>query len=354
MTIPPGPFPFALEPFPCTGVGSLPHLDARRAVREIVSRFREIPYWPQLPARTPLEHMYPQYSATLPGASMAGGKLLMESGEALLPSAETFYEAFLSGDLSPFAIPVERAAGLHEFLATAEGPFPAVKGQVTGPISFGLMVCDREKKPVFYDPVGRDVLVKYLLRVSQWQIAQLSRLSANVIMVLDEPYLASVGSAILSLPREEVVAALDEIFEGSSGALCGIHCCANTDWGLVLSSGVRYLSFDAYDYADSLLLYAEEVGTFLARGGKIAFGVVPTAREAIASETPASLAVRMEKILDRFADRGIPRDRVVSASVVTPACGLGTLPEDAAERALSLTASLSALLRARYGGGPAA
>ena len=88
-----------------------------------------------------------------------------------------------------------------------------------------------------------------------------------MILTLDEPYLASVGSAIVSLPREEVIAALDEVFDGLPGVLCGIHCCANTDWGLVLASKVRYLSFDAYEYADSLLLYPGEVSAFLARGG---------------------------------------------------------------------------------------
>jgi hypothetical protein len=337
--------------FPCTGVGSLPHVDPARALREVLARFPEIPYWPQLPKRTPLEHMYPQFAATLPGAGMAGDKLFIESGDALLPEAEAFYGKFLSEDLSGFEIPAERAAGLHALLAAGPGPYPAVKGQVTGPVSFGLMVGDRGKKPVFYDPVGRDVLVKYLMRVAQWQVARLSALSPNVILVLDEPYLASVGSAILSLPRDEVVAALDEIFDGLPDALCGIHCCANTDWGLVLSSKVGYLSFDAYEYADSLLLYPEEASAFLARGGVIAFGVVPTAPEAIARETPETLADRMEGILDRFAARGMDRDRVAPAAVITPACGLGTLPEDASERALSLAASLSSLLRARYGGG---
>jgi len=337
-------------PFPCTGVGSLPHIDPGAAVRDVLSRFREIPYWPQLPKRTPLEHMCPQFASALPGAWMSGETLFMESGEALLAGAEAFYEAFLSGALDPFAVPPERAAGLHELLHAAKGPYPAAKGQVTGPVSFGLMVCDRGKKPIFHDPVGRDVLVKYLLRVAQWQVAQLSRLSENVVLVLDEPCLASAGSAPLSLPREEVVAALDGIFEGLPGALGGIHCCANADWGLVLSSKAGYLSFDAYEYADSILPYAEAVGAFLARGGRIAFGVVPTAREAIASETPESLAARMEGILDRFAARGIPRETVVPAAVITPACGLGTLPEDAAKLALELTEGLSALLRARYGG----
>jgi len=161
-----------------------------------------------------------------------------------------------------------------------------------------------------------------------------------------------VGSAIVSLPREEVIAALDEIFDGLPGVLCGIHCCANTDWGLVLASKVRYLSFDAYEYADSLLLYPEEVSAFLARGGVLAFGVIPTAPEAIAAETPESLADRMEGILDRYASRGISREAAVRSSVITPACGLGTLPEESAVRALRLTVELSALLRTRYGETP--
>jgi len=56
----------------------------------------------------------------------------------------------------------------------------------------------------------------------------------------------------------------------------------------------------------------------------------------------------MEGILDRYASRGIPREAAVRAAVITPACGLGTLPEESAERALQLTVELSALLRTRY------
>ncbi len=339
--------------FPATGVGSLPHRDPARAVEVVLARFREIPYWPQLPRRTYLESMYVQFAAGLPASAVDREKLYVEGGDRMMAEAEPFYERFLSGDVADFPVPADRAAGLDALLATARGPFAAVKGQVTGPVSFGLMVTDRGKKPLFYDPVGRDVLVKHLLRVAQWQVAALSRLSRNVILVLDEPYLASVGSAILSLGREDVVATLNEIFDGIPGALCGIHCCANTDWGLVLSTKVRYLSFDAYDYADSLLLYHGEVRDFLARGGKIAFGIVPTTSEGIARETPGTLADRMGAILDRFEAKGIRRDALARAALVTPACGLGTLSEEDAERAIGLTAGLSELLRARHGGSAA-
>ncbi len=343
-----GDFPL----FPATGVGSLPHTDPDKAVRFVLSHLREVPYWPQLPRRDLLESMYVQYAAGLPGASIEEGKLFVGSGEKAMAEAEPFYERFLSEDASSFAIPAERAAGLHRLLASRPGRCLAVKGQVTGPVSFGLMITDRGKRPIFYDPVGRDILIKHLLRVAQCQVAQLSRLSPNVILVLDEPYLASVGSAILSLRREEVIGSLDEIFDGLPGALCGIHCCANTDWGLVLESNVRYLSFDAYEYADSLLLYPEEVKGFLGRGGKLAFGLVPTSPEAIRRETPESLAGRMEKILGKFESRGVPRGAVIRAAFLTPACGLGTLSEEDAERAVLLLEKLSGLLRRRHGETP--
>ncbi len=336
--------------FPATGVGSLPHPDPAKAVGAVLGHFREIPYWPQLPRRTFLESMYVQFAAGLPASTIDAEKLYVEGGDRMMAEAEGFYERFLSEETAPFSIPAERAAGLDALLAARCDACLAVKGQVTGPVSFGLSVTDRGKKPLFYDPVGRDVLVKHLLRVAQWQVGALSRLSPNVILVLDEPYLASVGSAILSLSREEVVAALNEIFDGLPGALCGIHCCANTDWGLVLSTNVRYLSFDAYDYADSLMLYPAEVAAFLRRGGKIAFGIVPTAREDIVRETADSLADRMEAVLDRFAAKGVSREALAGAALVTPACGLGTLSEEDAERALGLTAALSGRLRARHAG----
>lgn len=343
MTALPGPF------FP-TGVGSLPHIDPDRAVGLVLSRFPDVPFWPQLPRRTFLENMYVQYAAGLPASGIECGKLTVEGGERMMAEAEGFYETYLAEDASPFAIPPERAAGLDRLLAAGGGPFRAVKGQVTGPVSFGLMVTDRGRKPLFYDPVGRDVLVKHLLRVAQWQVGRLKRLSPNVILVLDEPYLASVGSAILSLSRDEVVSALDEIFDGLPDALCGVHCCANTDWGLVLSTHARYLSFDAYGYADSLLLYPAEVKAFLSRGGKIAFGIVPTSAEALAGETPGSLADRMDDLLAKLEGKGVPRPEAIRAAFVTPACGLGTLSEEDAERALALTAELSAELRRRHGG----
>jgi methionine synthase II (cobalamin-independent) len=99
-----------------------------------------------------------------------------------------------------------------------------------------------------------------------------------------------------------------------------------------------------------LLLYPREVKEFLGRGGKLAFGIVPTSPEGIRAETPETLADRMDAIFGKFEARGIGREDVARAALITPACGLGTLTEAEAERALLLTCELSHLLRRRYPG----
>ncbi|HZW35737.1 MAG: methionine synthase, partial [Deltaproteobacteria bacterium] len=92
-------------PFLATGVGSLPHTDPAKAVRLVLSSFRYVPCWPQLPRRTFLESMYVQYAAGLPGASIEGDRLYVEGGEEALGDTENFYERFLSGDAASFSIP---------------------------------------------------------------------------------------------------------------------------------------------------------------------------------------------------------------------------------------------------------
>jgi len=244
-------------------LGSLPHLDPRAAVAEVLSRFG-IRLLAAAPAPDAARAHVPAIRRGLPGASVVGERLTMKSGEELLPGrGGVLRDVPLRRSLpSPFRGARGRAArppcGRRRPLSRGEGPGDRTRLLRAHGVRPG-------EKTVFYDPVGRDVLIKYLLRVAQWQAGQLHRLSGTVILALDEPYLASVGSAIVALPREEVIAALDEIFDGLTGNPLRDPLLREHRLGLVLASKVGYLSFDAYEYADSLLLYPEEVSAFLAR-----------------------------------------------------------------------------------------
>ncbi|MFN3762663.1 MAG: hypothetical protein ACK4WK_05600, partial [Anaerolineae bacterium] len=49
--------------------------------------------------------------------------------------------------------------------------------------------------------------------------------------------------------------------------------------------------------------------------------------------------------------KGIPFEKILAASIITPSCGTGTLTPALAERVFALTAAVSAEMRRRYGGG---
>ncbi|TET49654.1 MAG: methionine synthase [Anaerolineales bacterium] len=331
-----------------TGVGSTPHTDANAAVEFILQTFGDIPFWPQLPRRAFVESMYAQYSERLPGVRFEDEKITIQLGDGWLEEAEEFYAAFLEEDPGRFALSAEYAAGLHGLIEA--GPLDgawAVKGHVTGPISFGLQVTDQDRRPSLYDDMMRDVIVKNALRHAQWQEKELRALCPRTIVFLDEPFLSMVGSAYASLPREQVVASLEEVLSGVEG-WTGAHCCANTDWSLLLETSVDILSFDAYEYAETVALYPDELRVFLDRGGVLAWGVVPSSGDATETITLEEARNVFEKALVLFERKGFDRDQLLAQSLITPACGTGTLSVPVAERILSLTRRLSDSVREEY------
>ena len=48
------------------------------------------------------------------------------------------------------------------------GQPPVVKGQVTGPVSWGLTVADQNRKPVLYDDVLAEAVAKHLRLKATW------------------------------------------------------------------------------------------------------------------------------------------------------------------------------------------
>jgi len=331
-----------------TGIGSLPHCDAGEACRLILDLFPEIPFWPQLPRRSPRENMYHQYAEGMPGMVIRGdgGFYIDEGKEGFYEELERFYEAFLSEDLERFRISKEYAAGLYAWLEEREHMHSAwgIKGQVTGPISFGLQVTQADKRSILYNETLRDVMVKQLLRKAQWQVSIMRQIHPRPILFLDEPYLAAFGSAFTSIDRDTVLSTFREIFSGID-CPTGIHCCGNTDWSLVLESGPDILSFDAYSYIDSLFLYTEELKGFLVKGGIIAWGIVPTNEPDIRKETAEGLLKRLEKAWERLAGLGFSTRDIMAQSLITPACGLGTVSVEAATEAFRITRQISERIR---------
>lgn len=342
---------FALNLLP-TAIGSLPHQNPTDACRIVVDAFPQVPLWPQLSRRSFLENMYVQYSERFPGVVLdrEAERIFVDRTQDLGPGLEQLYMAYLENDLGFAAISPDYAAGLTTLPAVLQNAPPpaAIKGQVTGPISWGLTVVDQDRRPTLYDEILADAIAKHLRLKAAWQERKLRRLCPAVITFVDEPYMSAFGSAFVAVSREQVITLLEEVFSGIQG-LKGVHCCGNTDWSILLETSVNILNLDAYHYAESLSLYPDAVRAFLERGGVIAWGISPNQDDLIAQETVESLTERLEAALGLLVEKGIPKEDLLAAMMITPSCGLDGMSVAAAERVLTLTAGVAVEMQNRYG-----
>ncbi|MBL7161586.1 MAG: hypothetical protein ISS57_03195 [Anaerolineales bacterium] len=337
--------------------GSMPHTDTAEICQRIANSL-DIPIWPQMPRRDFREGIYVQYAASLPRVVIdeANKKITLDTTGDLSPDLETFYERYLADDLDYFALPPNFATGFHNLLSILENTPGAsggwVKGHVIGPLTFGLTVVDQDLRPVFYHDMLTDIIIKNMALNARWQIRQLKTVRPKVIIFVDEPYLVSYGSAYFSIDRAQAISALDEIFDAihAEEAIAGVHCCANTDWSLLLETQADILNLDAYGYIENLALYPDELRQFLDRGGVIAWGIVPN-NEAIYTATPQGIADQLragiELICSKAAARGVTihPEEFYSRSLITPVCGLASTTVEVADKVLSTLARTSEILR---------
>jgi methionine synthase II (cobalamin-independent) len=337
-------------PFITTGIGSFPHRDEKEVFRLIFKNFPEIPFWPQLPKRSFLEGMVVQYSEGFPALrwNEQEQRVWVDTSHGFDKEIERFYQHLEEGELKPFEITKDFARGLRILNdLTPEDQrkeIKYIKGQIAGPITFGLALSDLEGKSIFYDPTLRDIIIKHLSMKARWMEKRFNDLFPGIptIIFFDEPSLSSFGSAFSGLNREDVVHSLNECFEAVKG-FRGIHCCGNTDWSVLLSTSLNILSFDAYGYLETLSLYPKDLKAFLERGGILAWGIVPTS-EAILKEDAQSLVRRFREGIETLNKKGID-PILLQRAIITPSCGTASLPIPLAERVCQLTAEVSRRLR---------
>jgi methionine synthase II (cobalamin-independent) len=316
-----------------TAVGSLPYKDSRLACEKVLGNFKDVPFWPQLVRRSFLENMYVQFSQNLPGVVVDSEekRIYVNTQRDLSGELEVLYEKFLNDEVDFFSIGRDYAEGLYTFteILQASGAKPKfLKGHITGPVSFGLTVTDEKRRSLFYNPELREALVKTLSMKARWQIRKLKTTGINCMFFIDEPYLTSIGSSFVSLNRDDALISLNEVIQAvhKEGALCGMHCCGNTDWGFILTTDIDILSFDAYNFYESVPLYLKELKGFLKKGGILAWGIIPNTQEIIKINYN-SLDKKLEMALGLFEEKGVKKEDILDSMIVTPSCGLGLVEE---------------------------
>lgn len=340
-------------------IGSLPLADHEEAIKLVFNYTPEIPLWVQLPVYKE-EGMMEQFLPGMPGLTIEQSRVWIDTDSSNFDNDFLeFYEDYLRVveggidlDETRFALKADYARGffvLLEQLKNLKNQPVAVKGQITGPITFSIGVNDQNGRAIFYDDRIKDAAVKLLALKAKWQVKKLSKFGCPVLIFFDEPALAGFGSsAFISISRDEVTRCFAEVIEAVhlEGGLAGIHVCANVDWSLVFESSADIISFDAYSFFDRFILYPEHIKKFFEAGNILAWGIVPTLRaKDIEKETTDSLVAGWENKARQIEELGIDMAMIRSQSLITPSCGTGSLSLDLAEKVLKLTKDVSGRLR---------
>jgi hypothetical protein len=305
-----------------TGVGALPHIDPKQACDDVLALFPEFPYIPTLPDRSQLESIVFNDSEQLPGRMIRDDRLLFDSSHDQTAAMEKVYMDYVEGNFPEYGLHKEYASAFIEMMSRRLPGAQVLKCQVTGPVTFGMQVVDADKRPIYYDSQLADVLSKMIALKARWceQMMKKHTGVSETLVVLNEPYLASLGSSVVPVDKETVRAGWEDITALVEGGL-GIHCCSNTDWEFVLGLNPSVVSIDAYATANEFLLYSDTIVSYMERGGIVAWGIVPAETKLFVTETTDSLYDQYLKIRTQLCTR-MPEKLFDAQSLITPSCGI--------------------------------
>ena len=348
-----------------TAMGIMPHRDVDRALELALSL--DIPFWPQLPNVSLYEDMYVQTSQNFPGIAIDFEK------ERLAFNATRFeqeLDEYFARMESPetFALTEEYSVVFRRFLSRELQGYKAIRGQVTGPVSFGFKVLDESLKPIIYNEEARGILFDFIQKKVNVQYQELKKKNPQAFVWVDEPGLGYVFSGLSGYNEQHAKENYHDFLEGLEGPK-GLHLCAEVNLPYLLELGVEILSFDAYQIEFMPKEYAGSVAEFIKGGGVISWGIVPTESTILATQTPETLAATLSEYwqvvsqntdlsLKQIAEQALVaparcclRDlgQVDTAAKTVSECQISSIEEGLVEKAFGFLPELSRILRSKYG-----
>jgi hypothetical protein len=328
-----------------TAMGIMPHTDIERAVKVALSL--DIPFWPQLPRVSYFEDMYVQALEHFPGARIDG------TNQRILFSLPQFNEELpayfeKADDPQTFRLTKEFSLVYHRFLEEDLSHYSAIRGQMISPISLGLKIVDQDQKSIIYHDEVREVMFDFIQKKVNQQYQELKAKNPNAFVWVDDPGLGLIFTAFSGYNEVQAKSDLDRFLEGLEGPK-GVHLCAKPDWDFLLKSKLDILSFDSFNCGVMIINYPSLI-EFLARGGIISWGIVPTYTELLEQETVDSLKERLENFWENLSKKGVDQEKLLRQSLLAPAtCNLMNPDKDkTVEKAFEMLQELSKRIREEY------
>jgi hypothetical protein len=167
-----------------------------------------------------------------------------------------------------------------------------------------------------------------------------------VMVVASEPGLIGAMHPTFPLAPNQVLELLTPFVDAldqhpdAGDLLIGVHVPGRTDWGTIIASGISVVSAPA---DQGLVGWADELGDFLLRGGRVVWGAVPVDQPLGTSEE--LLWRRLSAVWCELVGAGMDPLALRSRSLVGPVDGLAHFGATQAERVLDLVDALAVRVR---------
>ena len=264
-----------------------------------------VPYLPQLPNRHPEERMLVQWGDGICGCGAIDGSIGLGYGEPVGPRAEAF-------------------GGADTLLEVLGDDVPELKTQATGPVTLavGLLAAGHPGDGLL-DCVATSLMGRVDEHVA-WLASRLPH--TDFTLIFDEPGLSGLLVPGFPITREQAGRVLRKVLNAAP-ARAGIHCCADTDWSVVVSARPSLISWDINALGAAFLEHAEAIAAATWEGTGFIWGVVPTQSQPL----PADLEVRLQRIVGRLVMSGAKMAGLLEGAMFSPGCGLAGLTKGQAE-----------------------
>ncbi|MFP3976004.1 MAG: hypothetical protein ACOC6S_02435 [Chloroflexota bacterium] len=351
-----------------TAMGIMPHTDVERALDLALSL--DIPFWPQLPKVSFYEDMYAQVSEGFPGVRIdVEGEKVDFSHRDFEEDLERYSRHI--EDPATFELSQDYSVVFHKFFEGDLKRYPAIRGQTTGPVSYGFKIVDENLKPIIYNEEIRALLFDFIQRKLNAQYQTLVKKNRNAFVWLDEP---GLGWVFNSLSGYNDVEAKEDYRSFLSGVESpkALHLCADVNLPYLLELGLDLLSFDAYQMEIMPRAYTDDVGRFIESDGIVSWGLVPTDSSTLGQETPETLTNLLLNYWGVIAENsGVPLERIARQALIAPArcclknigavgadddftgnvacsCNISSVEEKVVERAFAYVKQVSEILREKF------
>jgi hypothetical protein len=342
-----------------TAMGIMPHKNVDKALELALSL--DIPFWPQLPHVSLYEDMYIQTSQNFPGIEINFEK------ERLVFNTVRFEEElndyFTKTEIpETYALTEKYSMVFKKFLSKNLQSYEAVRGQTTGPVSFGFKVLDENLKPIIYNEEVKTILFDFIQKKVNAQYQELKAKNQNAFVWVDEPGLGYVFSGLSGYNDQQAKEDYYNFVQGLEGPK-GLHLCAEVNLPYLLELGIEILSFDAFQIGFMPKEYAWSVAEFIKKGGIISWGIAPTESSTLSIQTPEKLASTLSNYWEVISENtGLALRQIAEQALIAPArcclrdidtkttgkCEISNVEEKIVEKAFAFLPEISHILKGKY------